>query len=473
MGPTIDKTLLRALPKIDEVMKHHQITRLLERHPRSIVVGGIRNAVELIRQDILKGSFKSKPSNFFDLVIEQTLLQVAAATRPNLRRVINGTGVVLHTNLGRALLSDAARRAVDGVTAVYCNLEFNLATGKRGSRYEPLEELLVRLTGAEAALVVNNNAAAVLLALGTLAKGKEVLVSRGQLVEIGGSFRIPDVMEQSGASLVEVGTTNKTHPRDYRNSISENTALLLHVHTSNYRIVGFTRETTVAELVEIGREHNLPVMSDLGSGFLVDLAKYGLPVEPSVQDTVAAGVDVVTFSGDKLLGGPQAGIIVGKRKYIEKMKQNPLTRAVRINKFTVAALEATLRDYLDAERVLEKIPTLKMLTEPAQSIYQRAETLVAELRPKLTTRVELKIVQGYSQVGGGSMPTAELPTFLMSCVPAQMSADELAQRLRQTDPAVVGRLQDGCFLLDLRTVQPDEIDLLAAVMADILNSAGG
>ncbi|CCO06968.1 L-seryl-tRNA(Sec) selenium transferase [Desulforamulus hydrothermalis] len=473
MGPAIDKTLLRALPKIDEVMKQHQVNRLLEMHPRSIVVDGIREAVELIRQDILKGSFNSDPANLFDLVIERALKQVAAATRPNLRRVINGTGVVLHTNLGRALLSEAARQAVDAVAAVYCNLEFNLATGKRGSRYEPLEELLVRLTGAEAALVVNNNAAAVLLALGTLARGKEVIVSRGQLVEIGGSFRIPDVMEQSGASLVEVGTTNKTHPRDYRNSISENTALLLHVHTSNYRIVGFTRETTVAELVEIGREYNLPVMSDLGSGFLVDLAKYGLPVEPSVQDTVAAGADVVTFSGDKLLGGPQAGIIVGKRKHIEKMKQNPLTRAVRINKFTVAALEATLRDYLDAERVLEKIPTLKMLTEPVQTIYERAEALVNGLRPKLTTRVELKIMQGYSQVGGGSMPTAELPTYLMSCLPARMSADELAQRLRQTDPAVVGRLQDGCFLVDLRTVQPDEIDLLAAVMADILNSAGG
>ncbi|SHE85584.1 L-seryl-tRNA(Sec) selenium transferase [Desulforamulus putei] len=472
MEPVIDKSLLRELPKIDEVMKHHKITQLLEIHPRSVVVDGVRGAVDFMRKAILNGYFTGDPEKLYDMVIEKSLVLVESETRPNLRRVINATGVVLHTNLGRALLSRSARHAVDAVASAYCNLEINLETGKRGSRYEPVEDLLIRLTGAEAALVVNNNASAVLLALGTLARGKEVIVSRGQLVEIGGSFRIPEVMEQSGATLVEVGATNKTHPRDYRNGITENTALLLHVHTSNYRIMGFTRETSVAELVEIGRESGIPVMSDLGSGFLVDLAQYGLPVEPSVQETVAAGADVVTFSGDKLLGGPQAGIIVGKRQYIEKMKQNPLTRAVRINKFTVAALEATLREYLDKDHVLKKIPTLRMLTESTDTILKRAEELAVKLKSRLTAGAELRIVQGFSQVGGGSMPTAELPTYLLSCVPDNMSVDELAVQLRKAEPAVVARVQDGRYQVDLRTVQPDEVDLLAKVMAGVLNSGG-
>ncbi|MCL5780864.1 MAG: L-seryl-tRNA(Sec) selenium transferase [Firmicutes bacterium] len=471
MRSVIDKSLLRELPKVDEIMKHHRIARLLEIHPRPLVVDGVRGGLDFYRKAILNGHYTGNPEELNELVIEKSLALVAAETRFNLRRVINATGVVLHTNLGRALLSKSARHAVDAVTSAYCNLEINLDTGKRGSRYEPVEELLTRLTGAEAALVVNNNASAVLLALGTLARGKEVIVSRGQLVEIGGSFRIPEVMEQSGATLVEVGTTNKTHPADYRKGITENTALLLHVHTSNYRIVGFTRETSVEELVEIGRESGIPVMSDLGSGFLVDLARYGLPKEPSVQETVAAGADVVTFSGDKLLGGPQAGIIVGKRQYIEKMKKNPLTRAVRINKFTVAALEATLREYFDHDNVLNKIPTLRMLTESTDVILQRAGELAAKLKSKLTAGVEVKIIQGSSQVGGGSMPTAELPTYLVSCVTESLSVDELAIQLRGAEPAVVARVQDGQYQLDLRTVQAEEVDLLAEVMAGVLNSA--
>ncbi len=466
----IDKSLLRSLPKVDDLMKNSIILNLLQTRPRTVVVDAVRKTIEELRQEILAGSFTGSPENIYQLVVKNTSDLIAAETKPNLRRVINATGVVLHTNLGRALMSYAARDAVDAVASSFCNLEINLNTGRRGSRYEPVEEIITRLTGAEAALVVNNNAAAVLLALGTMAKGKEVIVSRGQLVEIGGSFRIPEVMEQSGAMLVEVGATNKTHPHDYQKAISEDTALLLHVHTSNYRIVGFTRETTVNELVQIGQSHQIPVLSDLGSGFLVDLAPYGLPQEPSVQEVVAAGADVVTFSGDKLLGGPQAGIIVGKRYWIEKMKKNPLTRAVRINKFTVAALEATLREYLDKDHVLENIPTLRMLTEAPAALLKRAEELAAQLKAKVAYPAEIQVISGTSQVGGGSMPTAELPTYLVTCVVQHLSVEELSAQLRLAEPAVVGRVQDNKYQVDLRTVQPEEVELLAEVIARVINS---
>lgn len=469
MEPHRDKSLLRELPKVDQILLHEVIIDFLQTTPRSVVVEAIRNAIALMRKAILEGQFY-EAKTVQEMVLQKTVALIKQQIRPNLRRVINASGVVLHTNLGRALLSKGARDTVNAVSSSFCNLEINLESGKRGSRYEPVEELLTRLTGAEAALVVNNNAAAVLLALGTMAKGKEVIVSRGQLVEIGGSFRIPEVMEQGGATLVEVGATNKTHPRDYQNSISENTALLLHVHTSNYRIVGFTREITVEELVQIGQACSIPVMSDLGSGFLVDLAKYGLPKEPSVQETVAAGADVVTFSGDKLLGGPQAGIIVGKRYWIEKMKKNPLTRAVRINKFTVAALEATLREYLDEENVLKNIPTLRMLTEPQEKIRIRAKELAGKVSSLLKTKVELEVIEGYSQVGGGSMPTAEMPTYLVTLLPQFMTVDELAVRLRLAEPAVVARVRDGKYQIDLRTVQPAEIDLLAEILAQVINA---
>ncbi|ABO50701.1 L-seryl-tRNA(Sec) selenium transferase [Desulforamulus reducens MI-1] len=464
-----NKDLLRELPKVDQIIKNPAIDKLLDTYPRTLVVEAVRNSIDSIRKGILNGQFY-QIDKMQEMVIQGVVDLLEKETRPNLRKVINATGVVLHTNLGRALLSKSARKAVDAVTSSFCNLEINLESGKRGSRYEPVEELITRLTGAEAALVVNNNASAVLLALGTLAKGKEVIVSRGQLVEIGGSFRIPEVMEQSGAILVEVGATNKTHPWDYRNGISENTALLLHVHTSNYRIVGFTRETTVEELVAIGKEGNIPVMSDLGSGFLVELSQFGLPKEPSVQETVAAGADVITFSGDKLLGGPQAGIIVGKRHWIEKMKKNPLTRAVRINKFTVAALEATLREYLDEQGVLKNIPTLRMLTEPTEEIRSRARELEKKLRMLLKVKVDIEVIGGTSQVGGGSMPTAEMATYILACVPENLSVDELAVNLRMSEPAVVARVQDGKYQVDLRTVQFEEIDMLATVMAKVLNS---
>lgn len=463
-------TLLRQLPSVDEMLKVPDIEVLVGETSRNEVLGAVRATIEQVRNEILSSTVDSINNDHLVNLIRGLLKQ---QTTPNLRPVINATGVVLHTNLGRALLADSAQRAVTEIIKGYSNLELDLNTGKRGSRYNAVEGLLSTLTGAEAALVVNNNASAVLLALGTLAKGKEVIVSRGQLVEIGGSFRIPDVMEQSGAELVEVGTTNKTYPADYERALTEQTGLLLNVHTSNYRIVGFTRETTVEELVELGSKLQLPVMCDLGSGFLVDLHRYGLPKEPTVQQTVKAGVDVVTFSGDKLLGGPQAGIIVGKRQYIEEMKKNPLTRAVRIDKFTVAALEATLREYLQPEKALDTIPTLRMLTEPVESLHQRAKQLTELVMERLHQYADVTWEKGYSQVGGGAMPTAELPTGLCSIKPKKISVSALVERLRASSPPVVGRVHDQSLLLDVRTIQPHDIEPLLASLVETLHPESG
>ncbi len=460
---------LRKLPSVDEVLREGAVKAILKNHPRVLVVESIRESLDEVRRQVLSdGRADLDRSGILADVVKRSVSRAQRKARPALRRVLNATGVVLHTNLGRAILSESARRAVEQVTADYCNLEFNLETGKRGTRYSLVEDLLVRLTGAESALVVNNNAAAVLLALSTLAAGREVIVSRGQLVEIGGSFRIPDVMQQSGARLVEVGTTNKTYQRDYRQAITENTALLLNVHTSNYRIVGFTHETGIAELAELGRETGIPVMSDLGSGFLVDLSPYGLPYEPTVQETVRQGADVVTFSGDKLLGGPQAGIIVGRRDIVDRMKKNPLTRALRVDKQTLAALQATLREYLDPENALKSIPTLRMLTARPDTLRRKAEHLADLLRETVGPEVNIALEKGISQVGGGAMPTAEPETTLVTLEPKRMSVERLASRLRDTDPALIGRVQELKMLLDPRTLQEDDFAQVVRVVHEVL-----
>lgn len=466
--------LLRQLPSVDEVLRAPEVKNALGDYSRELVVEAVRDALERRRRVILAGHSGSAGQGKIER--EKIITELGAEVlgilelqaRSNLRRVINATGVVLHTNLGRAVLCSSAIEAVHMAASGYSNLELNLETGKRGSRYDPVEDLLKMLTGAEAALVVNNNAAAVLLALSTIARGREVIVSRGQLVEIGGSFRIPEVMAQSGAVLVEVGATNKTHPEDYRRAITGQTALLLHVHTSNYRIVGFTRETTVEEMVAIGREKGLPVMSDLGSGFLVDMARFGLPPEPTVQQVVHDGADVVTFSGDKLLGGPQAGIIAGRREYIDRMKKNPLTRAVRIDKMTIAALEATLREYMNPAASIRRIPTLRMLSADSESLERRATVLAALLEEASRGKASVTLERGLSAVGGGAMPTAELPAWLVAVRPDVVSVSDLAVRLRQGDPAVIGRLQDDQLLLDVRTIQKGEDMILAGALAAAL-----
>jgi len=461
--------MLRLLPPVDDILNNPAVISLGESMPRRVLLQAVRETVAELREDILAGRTTQQPDlqTRDDLMVLITQLlsnKKRSLTRSNLRRVINATGVVLHTNLGRAVLGEAALQAINDVATGYTNLEMDLVTGKRGSRYAPVEQLLMQLTGAEGALVVNNNAGAVFLALNTLAKGREVIVSRGQLVEIGGAFRIPEVMAQSGAHLIEVGATNKTYPADYQKAITEKTALLLHVHTSNYRIVGFTRETTVAELVALG----LPVMSDLGSGSLVDFSAYGLPEEPTVQQIVKEGADVVTFSGDKLLGGPQAGIIVGKKQYIEVMKNNPLNRALRIDKFTVAALEATLREYLEPQTLWERAPVLRMLTCDNNRLKQRAEALAALLAAESGRWARFSITETFSAVGGGAMPTAELPSWAVEVSPDAMAVVELANRLRDEDPALIGRLQDNKLLLDMRTVLPDQDAMLAKALAGAL-----
>ena len=393
-------------------------------------------------------------------------MTVASMHTPNMRMVINGTGTILHTNLGRAPISYEHMKRAAAVTTGYSNLEYNLEAGRRGERYSHFEKLLCKITGAEAAMAVNNNAASVMLILSSLAKGGEVVVSRGELVEIGGKFRIPDVMEQSGATLVEVGTTNKTHYDDYENAITEETKALLKVHTSNYRIVGFTDSVGIDELIPMAREHEIPVIEDLGSGVLIDLAKYGITHEPTVQESIEKGADVVCFSGDKLLGGPQAGIIIGKKKYIDKMKKNQLTRALRIDKFTAAALELVLQEYLSEEKAVENIPVLRMITKPLEEVSKDARSLCRMLKlAKLPARIE--VLPCESQIGGGSLPLERIASTAVAMHPEKISVPELEERLRHLPVPVIPRTVNDTILLDVRTMNRRDFKLLTDQLKEL------
>jgi L-seryl-tRNA(Ser) seleniumtransferase len=437
--------------------------------PRTLLRELTNTFLDGLREGIREGRITSEDELNDQARIEDLAAFVQREGRPHFRRVINATGVVVHTNLGRSLLADEAIQAVVEADRYYSNLEFDLGSGGRGSRYSHVEDILVRLTGAEAALVVNNNASAVILVLDTLAKGKEVVVSRGQLVEIGGSFRIPDVMARSGAHLHEVGATNRTHPRDYENAVNENTGALMKVHSSNFRIIGFVRETSVEELVEIGRRHDLPVIEDLGSGNLYDFRSIGFAYEPTVQETVAAGADVTTFSGDKVLGGPQAGIIVGRKLWIDKIKKNPLNRALRIDKMTLAALEATLRLYLDPATAREKIPTLAMITASPAELKAKARSLRNRLKKSCVHILDIELKPGVSRVGGGSFPERDLETTLLELRPKNgMHADALKEALLETDPPLVGRIEDDAFCLDPRTILKEEFGLVADVVEKVV-----
>jgi L-seryl-tRNA(Ser) seleniumtransferase len=369
--------------------------------------------------------------------------------------------VVIHTNLGRSPLHPSAIAHLIDVSKHYSNLEYDIELGERGSRYTHVEEILCRLSGAESGLVVNNNAGAVLLVLNTLAEGKEVIVSRGELVEIGGAFRIPDVMKRSGALLREVGTTNRTHLNDYQKAIGPQTALLLKVHTSNFRVMGFTSEVSLQDLVQLGKQHRLPVVDDLGSGCLIDLTQYGLEKEPTVQETIKTGVDAVTFSGDKLLGGPQAGIVLGKKKFLDLFKINPLTRALRIDKLTLAALESTLLLYFDEKRAMEEIPTLRMLSLDTRSLKRRGKRLLRRLSGITKLGVQLTLKEDVSQVGGGALPLQELPTIVVAIKPLDFSVNSLEENLRKGDPPIISRISKEELILDMRTVIDEEVSLLA------------
>ncbi len=453
--------LLRSLPKVDEAinkLQEEQIAKVA----KNLLLKAVRKCIDTERDNILKGESKSVPSE--EDWNERFKKTIADITRSNLRRVINGSGVVIHTNLGRSLLASDAVEQIRNCSKGYSNLEFNLEKGVRGSRYALVEELLCDLTGAEAALVVNNNAAAVLLVLDTLAKGKETIVSRGELVEIGGSFRIPEIMEKSGTTLVEVGATNRTHLRDYQNAVTERTALFLKVHTSNFRMVGFTAEVPADQLVALAREKNIKVMEDLGSGCFIDLSQFGLPKEKTVQEVVASEVDVVTFSGDKLLGGPQAGIILGKEDVISRVKKNQLNRALRIDKLTLASLESTLRWYYDTESAIQNIPTLAMLAEREDSIKKRAKILYDTLRADKDLQCEIAIVPTVSRTGGGAMPEYGLDSWAIQIVAETLSVNQIEHDLRTGDIPVIGRIEQDAYILDMRTVMDGDVSDLSNLL---------
>ncbi len=454
---------LRALPSVDVLLSAVGGHQVLKGFPRRRVTQAVREVLAAERRRLLEADGSAPPT---DELAERVAGMLSRGGVFSLAPVINATGVVLHTNLGRALLSPLARERLLSAAGAYSNLEMDVARKERGSRYSHLDPVLRRLTGAPASLVVNNCASAVLLALETLARGKEVIVSRGELIEIGGEFRIPDIMRRSGAVLREVGTTNRTHFKDYAGAIGPETALILKVHTSNYRVVGFTADVSSRELAELGRARDVPVMEDLGSGCLVDLTRHGFPHEPTVPEVVAAGVDLVSFSGDKLLGGPQAGILVGRADLVERLARNPLNRAVRIDKLTVAALEGTLYAY-EAGVALDTIPTLRMLTEPLASIRRRAGQLLRRLPEDTARALGAAIVESRSQVGGGALPTVELPTAALALGTAARSAQRLDEALRATHPPVLGRLADDRLLLDCRTIQPEEVPTLATILASL------
>src|SRR5262245_12986409 len=463
-SPAAVAMALRALPSVDGLVRELADRPELASISRARLTATVRDVLEGERRRAASGATAPVARDALATRVIEAFRQGVFSLRP----VINATGVVLHTNLGRSLLSSLACERLHAVAGAYSNLELDLASKERGSRYSHVEALLRRLTGAEDALVVNNNAAAVLLALETLAHDREVIVSRGELIEIGGEFRIPDIMLRSGAHLREVGATNRTHLRDYQDAIGPSTALLLKVHTSNYRVVGFTAEVSSRELTELGHARNLPVMEDLGSGSLVDLRPYGFPYEPTVQEVVASGVDLVSFSGDKLLGGPQAGILVGKREIVARLKKNPWNRALRIDKFTIAALEATLIAY-EAGTARESLPTLRMLTEPLASIRSRARRLRTRVPADVRTLLDARVVESRSQVGGGALPTVELPTAALAVGTESRPARVLDERLRRGEPAVIGRIVDDRLLLDCRTVLLEQVPDLARALATVVS----
>ncbi|MEF9426981.1 MAG: L-seryl-tRNA(Sec) selenium transferase [Candidatus Mariimomonas ferrooxydans] len=462
------QSLLSKIPSVDDFLKSLYGEKWLKSYPRKIVLKSIREALETKRKEILNNSLSVEISiDSISPDVEQSIKELAVC---KLRPLINATGVVLHTNLGRAVLSGRAVENIRHVAGSYSNLEYELSQGKRGKRYTHIKDLLIELSGAEDALVVNNNAAAVLICLNTFAKDREVIVSRGELVEIGGSFRIPEIMKSSGSVLREVGTTNKTHFTDYENAVSGNTSLLLKIHQSNYKVVGFTEDVPIEALVKLGRTYRIPVMTDLGSGCMIDLERYGIHGEPTVQSVVKTGADIVTFSGDKLLGGPQAGIILGRKKLIQKIQGNPLLRAIRIDKLNLASLEATFMQYLDEEKAVNEIPTLRMLTQALEKIRKRAKRIFMSLNKGISSQAVIKIVPDNSRAGGGSLPETDFPTFAVSIKPSEISVNTLEKKLRESTPPVIARIKDDALLIDARTVQDEEVKALVSCIKTVLFS---
>ena len=460
------KDILRKLPSVDSLMKTNDAQALIKEHSRDLVVKTARGVLQELRSEIRKPGAKSFPAA--ELSSKKILQRVEQSLQEkfssSLNQAINGTGVILHTGLGRAVLPEDAKEAVYRAADGYCTLATDAETGRRGHRDVHLEGILCELTGAEAATVVNNNAAATMLILNTLAQGREVIVSRGQLVEIGGSFRMPDVMEASGAILREVGTTNKTHLKDYIAAIGENTGAIMRVHHSNYRIVGFAQEPSIEELSTVAREHNLSLIDDLGSGALLDLKEFGIETEPVVQDSIKAGVDVACFSGDKLIGGPQAGIIVGKALTIKRIRTNPLNRALRVGKLTIAGMEATLRLFLKLKNLKDSHPVYKMFSLTTDELKKRGRRITKKLQTEIKKEAKFSLEEGGSQVGSGSVPVETIPTTLLKVQTTSLSAENLAKKLRLSNPPVFARVRKDAILLDLRTIREKEDPLVVAAL---------
>lgn len=459
--------LFRNIPKVDVLLEKTEIISLIEKYHRDVVVDAIREEIDKLRSFIKENDDMNLIEEKINNLVESIILNVRKVYSYNLRKVINGTGTILHTNLGRAIISKKHADYLSEVVTNYSNLEYNLEEGKRGERYSHFEKLICKITGAECAMAVNNNAAAVMLVLSSMAENKEVIVSRGELVEVGGKFRIPDVMKSSKADLVEIGTTNKTHLEDYEDAITENTGAFLKVHTSNFKILGFTENVSIDELCKLGKEKDIPVIEDIGSGVLVDLSKYGLEYEPTVQDSIKAGVDIVSFSGDKLLGGPQAGIIVGKKQYIDKMKKNPLTRAFRIDKFTATILEMIFHEYLNEEDAIKNIPALSLITKDIKEIEKSANKLYGKLND-IKDVAHVEIEDTLSQIGGGSLPAERIKSKCVTILPKNISTATLEERLRFGENPVVGRISEDKLILDMRTVLEDEIEILSQKIVDVL-----
>lgn len=459
--------LYKMIPKVDQILDNKVIKDLLDKNSKNLVMESIHEELDNIRNNISNGYDKNIISNKIENLIDNIKDNLMNKKTFSLRNVVNASGVVIHTNLGRSVLNNEIFENIKKVSIGYSNLEYNLEKGERGSRYSHLSEIIKKITGAEDCMVVNNNAAAVMLILSTIAKGKNVITSRSELVEIGGSFRIPDVCRESGAELKEIGTTNKTHLRDYENAIDENTAALFKVHQSNFKILGFTEAVSSFELKSLKEKYNIPIIEDLGSGVLIDLSKYGLSHEPTVQECIKNGVDIVSFSGDKLLGGVQAGIIVGKKEYIEKMKKNQLTRALRVDKFTLSALEAVFSYYIDEELAISKIPTLNMLTIKIEKLYDKAQKLIEYLGEN--NEFSYAIIDIDSEVGAGSLPTQKLPSKAIKIISKSFTENELEEKLRSNRIPIITRIYKGNLIFDVRTIFENEF----CIIKDALNSLIG
>ena len=458
----MSKHLLSQIPAINKILLLDEIKELINTYTEVAVKSAIKQYIEEVKQAILNEELTEVPS--LSKIIGEVEKIVEKEDKNSLRRVINATGTILHTNLGRSLLSQKIKENIESVAFNYSNLEFDIDNKKRGSRYVHLIDIIKKLTGAEDVLVVNNNAAAVLLALNTLVKGQEIIVSRGELVEIGGAFRIPEIIKLSGGVPVEVGTTNKTHLKDYENAISEETGALLKVHTSNYKILGFTESVSNEEISYLARENELVSINDLGSGQFVDFSKFGLPYEPTVKEILDSGIDIVTFSGDKLLGGPQAGIIVGKKKYIEKMKKNQLTRALRVDKMTLASLEATLKLYLDEKDALEHIPTLHMISLSKERLFGKADVLKTKLS---SLDFDIRIEEDKAEVGGGSYPASYLESVAVKLTHRKLHATEIERKLLEVEIPIITRIKDNSIILDMRTLRTREFDIVKAALEEV------